>query len=208
MKLERESTILFQGDSITDAGRDRSNPDSLGNGYAYLIAARLLADFPELALRFVNRGISGNRSADLVKRWHEDCLAVRPSVLSIMIGINDTWRRYDSASPTSADEYRTNLETLLTKSRAVGITQVVLLEPFVLATPPDRKAWREDLDPKIAAARDLAAEFRTEYVPLDGLLNAAAIATEPADWAPDGVHPSLAGHQFIADRWLELVEVE
>ena len=208
MKLEHQSVILFQGDSITDAGRDKSSPDSLGAGYVNFIAARLAADFPELALRFVNRGVGGNRSADLVKRWHEDCLAIRPSVLSIMIGINDTWRRYDSASPTSADEYRSNLETLLTKSRAAGITQIVLLEPFVLPSPPDRKAWREDLDPKIAAARDLAAEFRTEYVPLDGLLNAAGIATDPADWAADGVHPTLAGHQFIADRWLELVEME
>lgn len=208
MKLEHQSVILFQGDSITDAGRDRDNPDSLGNGYAHFIAARLAADLPELGLRFVNRGISGNRSADLVKRWHEDCLAIRPSILSIMIGINDVWRRYDSASPTSTDEYRANLETLLTKSRAAGITQIVLLEPFVLPTPADRTAWREDLDPKIAAARSLAAEFRTEYVPLDGLLNAAGIATDPADWAPDGVHPTLPGHQFIADRWLELAETE
>ncbi len=176
MKLEHQSVILFQGDSITDAGRDRDNPDSLGNGYVHFIAARLAADLPAFGLRFVNRGISGNRSADLVKRRHEDCLAIRPSILSIMTGINDVWRRYDAASPTSTDEYRTT--------------------------------WREDLDPKIAAARALAAEFHTEYVPLDGLLNAAGIATDPADWAPDGVHPTLAGHQFIADRWLELAETE
>lgn len=207
MKLEHKSIILFQGDSITDAGRDRANPDSLGNGYVHFVAARLAADFPELALRFVNRGISGNRSADLVTRWNEDCLAIRPSVLSLMIGINDVWRRYDSNSPTSAEEYRVNLRRLLSEACDGGIEQIVVMEPFVLPTPPDRKTWREDLDPKIAVARDLAAEFRTEYLPLDGLLNATGIAGDPSDWAPDGVHPSLAGHQFIADRWVELVEV-
>jgi lysophospholipase L1-like esterase len=196
-------TVLFMGDSITDCGRSRENPAQLGGGYAAMTAARLDTLMPELGLRHLNLGISGNRVRDLKGRWDADCLALQPDILSILIGINDVWRRYDRNDPTSTEAFAADYRAILTAVRQqCPACQIILLEPFVLPVPADRQAWREDLDPKIAAIRDLAREFADAYVPLDGLFAAAAVRREPAFWAGDGVHPSPAGHMLIAEAWL------
>jgi acyl-CoA thioesterase I len=205
MKIEKQATVLFQGDSITDAGRSRENDDDLGRGYAAMVAAWFSARYPERRVRFLNRGISGNRAKDLRARWQADCLDLAPTWVSILIGINDTWRRYDSDAPTSAEAYETAFRDILTQTRDQLDAQIIILEPFVLPKPPDRAAWREDLDPKIAVARKLAREFNTIFVPLDGPFAAAATQREMDFWLPDGVHPSPAGHALIAQAWLHAV---
>src|ERR1700754_764879 len=91
--------IVFTGDSITDCDR-RTDPEGLGDGYV-----RLLAGSPELAGFDVrNRGISGNRVLDLQERWENDVVAEQPAILSVLVGINETWRRYDSGDPTTAEQ--------------------------------------------------------------------------------------------------------
>jgi acyl-CoA thioesterase I len=194
--------VLFQGDSITDCGRSRSDGSDLGYGYAAMTAAWFAAQYPEKRVTFLNRGIGGNRAKDLRDRWQQDCIALKPNWVSILIGINDTWRRYDSGDATSAGDYEANYRAILEASSA----RLIVMEPFVLPIPPDRAAWREDLDPKIQVARRLAREFNAIYVPLDGLFAAAAVQREPAFWAADGVHPSLAGHALIAQAWLRAVK--
>jgi lysophospholipase L1-like esterase len=154
-------------------------------------------------LKIFNRGISGNRAADLLKRFDTDLLALNPTVVSILIGINDTWRRYDSNSATSAESFEGDYRSILQKIKMHLNARVVLLEPFLLHVPEDRYAWREDLNPKIDAVRKLAVEFGTELLPLDGLFAQAATQTPAAYWAGDGVHPSMAGHALIAETWLE-----
>ncbi len=198
-------TVLFQGDSITDAGRSRENHALLGGGYASHVAAWFSMLHPELRVRFLNRGISGNRVRDLQARWQTDCLDLRPDWVSIMIGINDTWRRYDRNDPTPAADFAAGYRDILARTRDALQARLILLEPFVLPVPEDRKAWREDLDPKIAAVRALAMEFGAVYIPLDGLFAAACARREPAFWAADGVHPTQAGHAFIARAWLSAV---
>ncbi|MDR0406194.1 MAG: SGNH/GDSL hydrolase family protein [Clostridiales bacterium] len=204
--IEKGARVLFQGDSITDCGRDREK-DTLGGGYPYFAAALFQSMYPELEATFINRGISGNRTADLVKRWDEDCLALKPDVLSILIGINDTWRGYDSNDPTSADDYYANYKEILTRTRdALGDISILILEPFVMPYPADRLAWRTDLDPKIQKARQLAREFNAVYIPLDGIFAQNSVAVPPSFWAADGVHPTAAGHALIAKCWLDAVE--
>ena len=205
--IKAGQTVLFQGDSITDAGRDRQDPQNMGSGYANFISAWITATYPSLQVQFFNRGISGNRVGDLLDRWHEDCIDLRPDVLSIFIGINDTWRRYDSNDPTSTEAFMAKYRRLLEWTRKDLDTQIVLVEPFVLPIPEDRRQWREDLDPKIQAVRDLAREFGTLYVPLDGPFAAAASQQPLEIWAPDGVHPSQAGHALIARQWLQAVGI-
>lgn len=206
MIIKPDSRILFQGDSITDAGRDRAIPTDLGRGYASMTAGFLAALHPELGPDCLNRGISGNRTGDLVSRWKEDCLDLKPDVLSILIGINDVWRRYDRNLPTTAGEYEKNYRILLERTRAaLPETRLILMEPFVLPVPDDRKAWREDLDPKIDVVRHLAREFKALYVPLDGIFASASMHQPPAFWAGDGVHPTPAGHGLIARSWLHAV---
>lgn len=202
-RLRKDDIVLFQGDSITDAGRDRSNPTDLGKGYPLLTASLIGMSHPEMNITFLNRGISGHRVKDLQARWQEDCLDLKPTWVSVYIGINDCWRRYDSQDPTSLEQFKTGYRDLLKQTKETLDANLILIEPFVLPYPEDRKAWREDLDPKITAVRELAAEFNALLVPLDGLFAAAAARREPAYWAPDGVHPSPAGHALIARAWME-----
>lgn len=205
MLIEENAVVLFQGDSITDKGRSRQDDADLGGGYAMMAAAWVSAMYPERRVRFVNRGISGNRAKDLESRWEADCLALRPTWVSIMIGINDTWRRYDSGDPTTADAYEASYRAILTRTRRDLGARLVVMEPFLLPTPADRLGWRVDLDPKIQVARRLAREFHAVFVPMDGIFAQAATRREPGFWAADGVHPTAAGHALIAQSWLRAV---
>lgn len=213
MNIQAGQTILFQGDSITDCSRSREQtlglyPAALGHGYAYMIASTLCARYPQLNLRFINRGVSGDRVRDLQARWDEDCIDLRPDWLSINIGINDTWRRYkddpERVDMTTVEAFEAGYRELIVRARRANPgLQLILVEPFVLPAPPDRLMWREDLDPKIAVVRALAREFSTLLVPLDGLMNAASTQVAPQYWAEDGVHPTPAGHKLIADAWMK-----
>jgi len=207
MFLKENDHVLFYGDSITDCGRNRESTgdDRLGGGYVNLCHSLLQARFPDLKLTVSNKGVSGNRIYDLEKRLSEDVLVLKPTVISFLIGINDTWRRYDghqvSAIPEFADSFRRILFTLKKELR----TRFVVCEPFLLPVPEDRVKWREDLDPRIQAIRALAVEFGALYLPLDGLFAQAATRRPMDFWLPDGVHPSAAGHGLIADAWVNLI---
>ncbi len=206
MLLKKNDVVLFQGDSITDCGRNREDVNGLGAGYAYLTACLLKAQYPELNLRFLNRGISGNRVADLKGRWKADCIDLKPTVLSVLIGVNDTWRRYDSNDPTTVEAYEKNYRAILKEAKKKLGCRIVVMEPFLLPVPQDRIGWREDLDPKIQAARRVAADLADVFVALDGPLTQAAHKTGAAYWLPDGVHPNEACRAFVARRWIEAVE--
>ncbi|WP_456788717.1 SGNH/GDSL hydrolase family protein [Cellulomonas sp. P5_C5] len=198
--LQPHDRILLTGDSVTDWGRDRSDPTSLGHGYAGIVAALAGARRPELGLTFLNRGVGGDTSAMLRARWEQDAVALAPTVVSVLIGINDTWRRYDSGTPTSTDEYEENLRAVV-----AGVDRLVLIEPFVVPVTEAQHAWREDLDPRISVVRRVATERGAVLVPADGLFAAAAARTGAATWADDGVHPTPAGHGLLAQAWLEAV---
>ncbi len=202
-QLNHNDLILFQGDSITDAGRSREQLSDMGKGYALMAAAQLAAQYPEIKLRFLNRGISGNRVKDLLSRWEKDCIELKPTWLSLMIGINDCWRRFDKNEPTSTEEFENGYRSLLTMTKKKTSAKIILCEPFALPHPEDRKKWREDLDPKIDAVRRLAREFGAYLVPFDGIFAQAACRVECDYWAGDGVHPSMAGHSLMAHHWLQ-----
>ena len=177
--LDNGDLVLFQGDSITDAGRDYLNPNHLGYGYSLMASAWFQALYPEKQVRFINRGISGNRAIDLAERWQEDCLDLRPTWISLLIGINDTWRRYDQNDPTSLEAYEAAYRSLLQKSTVDLGARLILCEPFVLSVPADRDLWRVDLDPKIAVVRKLAREYGAILVPFDGLFAQASTRRPP-----------------------------
>lgn len=189
--------LHFTGDSVTDCGRRTDADRHLGDGYV-----RLLSEMPELvADRVVNTGINGNRIRELTERWQRDVLATPPDLLSVLVGINDTWRRYDSEDPTSVDEYAEGYARLIDQARAVGVRAVVLCEPFVLPISDEQRAWRDDLDPKIAAVRVLARDLGAVLVETDRVLTALAAEVGAAAVAADGVHPTVLGHRAIANLW-------
>lgn len=203
--LKEKEVILFQGDSVTDCGRNRDALYDMGNGYPLLVGARLSAAYTGCDFTFINKAISGNRTCDLVARWDADCVNLRPTVVSILIGINDTWRKFDSNDPTDAKVFEKHYRDILTRTARETEARLVLLEPFVLPVYEDQKQWRADLDPKIQVIRQLSLEFGARYVPLDGMFAAASALKSPEFWAADGVHPSNAGHGLIAEAWLQAV---
>lgn len=200
MNLKENAVILFQGDSVTDAGRDRADQNHLGGGYPKFVAEKLGASYP--GFTFINKGISGNTSTMLLERWKEDTLDLKPDFISILIGINDTWRRFDSNSPTSEAQFEENYRTMLTQVKALG-TKVMMMEPFNMPVTPDRAFWRVDLDPKIQIVRKLARQFADVYLPLDGFLAAKALDMPMNEILGDGVHPTETGHRIIADEWVK-----
>jgi len=198
--LPAEGIVLFTGDSITDSHRLDTGADPLGDGYVRNIATDLAVRLP--GIRVLNTGISGNRVPDLEDRWDTDCLAVKPVVLTILIGINDTWRRYDNDDPTSVEAFEAGYRRLLTRVRDQLDCAVVLMEPFLTPIWMDQHRWREDLDPKIDAVRRLARQFDTVLLPTDRAMTEAAVPLGGAAVAYDGVHPTAFGHRVIADTWL------
>ncbi|CAN5224539.1 SGNH/GDSL hydrolase family protein [soil metagenome] len=203
--LRPHDRVLLTGDSVTEWGRDFSDPTSLGHGYAFIVAALAGARRPDLDLTFLNRGVGGDTAALLRARWVDDGLALAPTVVSVMIGINDTWRRFDAGRSTSTESYESDVRAVLDSARDELGARLVLIEPFVVPVSDDQQVWRADLDPRIGVVRRLAAEYRAVLVPADGLFAAAAVRTSPAMWAADGVHPTTAGHGLLAGAWLDAV---
>ena len=166
--------ILFQGDSVTDCSRKYDDPEDLGLGYVKYTAEALKEKFPDMT--FVNRGISGNRTKDVLARAQKDIVEIDPDIITILIGVNDTWRRFDMNDPTTAEEFRDNYEKIL-------------------------KIVKEKTHAKIDETRKLAAIYADKFIALDGLLAQEYIGAgtrEPAEISADGVHPAEEGKKIIA----------
>ncbi len=201
-------TILFQGDSITDCARNRESLSDLGQGYALKVAKIYGELHPDKDITFINRGISGNRVVDLFSRYEEDFLALKPDVISILIGINDTWRRYDNNEPTCADDFYDVYDKLLCRiKKDMPNTKIIIIEPFLLNTIEEYAVWREDLDPKIQMVRKLARKYANAYLPLDGILQSYVVkGNSDASIAEDSVHPTQLGHAIIAREYIRVLE--
>ena len=207
MLIPKNATLLFQGDSVTDCGRKREEISSMGGGYPNFVSSLISAKYPELNIKFVNKGISGNKTRDLVSRWQEDCIDLKPDFLSILIGINDCWHGFNHDDKTTAEQFEDNYREILTRTKKeLPNTKIIIMEPFVLPYPQDRLTWRVVLDPEIHIARKLAREFDALLIPLDGIFAKATMYREPTFWAADGVHPTGVGHALIAQSFIDLIE--
>ena len=196
--------ILFQGDSITDMNRDRSDPHDLGNGYPKYAAQYIKEAFPDKEFEFIDLGISGDQTADLVKRLKSDFIDVGADIVSILIGINDTWHRADTREYLDDAIFEKNYETVLHAVKQTG-AKIMMLEPFLIPVP-DKLYFYEDLYKKILIERKLARKYADVYIPLDGLLAAAYLGKEPTYYAEDGVHPSVEGAKFIGGLYEKYIE--
>ena len=204
--------ILFQGDSITDAGREKkkelpNNARSFGHGYALMAASELLHSLPEKQLTVYNRGISGNKVFQLAARWEKDCINLHPNVLSILIGVNDYWHKrngnYDGTIEIYENDYRNLLQRTVEKKPGI---KLVICQPFyVLNTSAVDETWVEPMQEYQAVAEKLATEFDAFWVPFQDVFDEAVNHAPATYWTPDGVHPSMAGAQLMAEAWLSVL---
>jgi lysophospholipase L1-like esterase len=201
------TTILFQGDSITDSGRNRAIADAnsssaLGTGYPLLVAAAVLKTEAGRNLRFYNRGVGGDKVPDLVARWQTDTIALAPDVLSVLVGVNDYWHKRSHGYTGTVSDYERGYATLLEETRrALPNTRFVVLEPFVMTVGAVDASWFPEFDQRRAAAERVAQRVGATFVSLQSRFNELTSVAPPQYWAADGVHPTPAGHEVIAERW-------
>ncbi|MBR4613896.1 MAG: SGNH/GDSL hydrolase family protein [Kiritimatiellae bacterium] len=209
--------ILFQGDSITDAGRTAVQNENLGRGYPLYIASALGLRHPKAPLEFINRGISGNRVVDLYQRWKVDCLNHKPDVISILIGVNDTWHE-EFGNGVEVPRAKRVFDALIDWTReAAPKAKLVICEPFVLTADQTsdgrvpgtnwavKDGWREDVDQRRLYTKAAAERAGAIFIPFQKVLD-DALADAPAEhWLGDGVHPTLAGHALLGEAWIRAV---
>ncbi len=210
--FSEKDVVLFQGDSITDAGRDKrlELPNyirSFGAGYAFIAASELLRKLAARELVIYNRGISGNKVYQLAERWQKDCLNLKPDVLSILIGVNDYWHKRNGFYDGTPEIYERDFRALLNQTiEVLPNVKLVICEPFIL---PDTQAVDESWIEPFSRYQDIAAriaeEFEATWVPYQKIFTEAATVAPPVFWTEDGVHPSMAGCQLMAEAWLQSV---
>jgi lysophospholipase L1-like esterase len=212
-QLNNDNIILFQGDSITDSGRNKTdtgynNSRVLGTGYPMLAAAYLLEKYPSKNLKIYNKGISGNKVFQLAERWDKECIEIKPDILSILIGVNDYWHRLDPTFNGTIEIYRKDFIALLERTKkALPNVKLVIGEPFGV---PGIKAVDETWYPGFydyqKAAREIAESFGAVFIPYQSVFDQAQKRAPGIYWTQDGVHPTLAGAQLMAQAWLETVK--
>lgn len=193
-------TIVFQGDSITDATYPRQYPTELGNGYVTMTAGRVTFDYPGKYQCF-NRGVSGNRSVDMYARIKRDVLNLKPDILTVLIGVNDVWHELDKHNGVSAAKYEMILELFLREVLdELPEVKIFLLEPFVLhgtATDPHWEDFHSEVLLRAAACKRVAQKLRLPFIPLQDKMEELAGKSSCGYVLHDGVHPTPAGHELI-----------
>jgi lysophospholipase L1-like esterase len=188
---------IFIGDSVTDC--DRLSYPPYGSGWVNeIVKSGKISDV-------INVGISGHRLVDLDNRWQRDVIDNTPTRLTINIGINDTWRRYDDNDPTTVEDFSERYERLIFTTQEKFDLELVLCEPFLLHVQPEMVNWREDLDPKIEVVHKLAKEYKAKLVKFDEMFTELAKTEGIAALAEDGIHPTERGHKEMAKLWISAV---
>ena len=197
--------ILFQGDSVTDAGRDRGDAHDMGNGYPKYAAALIAEACPEADIEFINFGISGNRTCQLFDRLYKDGIAFQPDVISILIGVNDIWhRRGGDCIETTDEQIEVNYRSILERIKKETSAKILILQPF---TEGERLAlMRSEVERVKLIVNDLAEKYADAYVKTDDLMHADENYGKPDYFTPDGVHPNVTGAKFIAKLYAEAVK--
>lgn len=196
--------LLFQGDSITDAGRDRNDIHNLGDGYPKYAAKFLSEKYPDIDFEFINLGIGGDQTKNLVERLDNEFIDIQPDIVSILIGINDVWHYAENREWLNNELFEERYRTVLTALKEKTNAKIMIMEPFLIPVE-DKLYFREDLYKKIEIVRSLAREFADVYLPTDGLLCSAFVGDEPTSFAADGVHPTAKGAEYIGKLYCDYI---
>jgi lysophospholipase L1-like esterase len=203
--FQKDTRILFQGDSITDGNRGRNEDPNhiLGHGYAFIIAAKYGAAFAERNLTFLNRGVSGNKVTELERRWAKDTLELKPDILSILIGVND------NSAGLPLDQFEQVYDKLLADTRAANpAVRFVLCTPFTLPVGGKKsnyETWLASIRQREEIVARLAQKYRAALVRFQPVFDAACQQAPAEHWIWDAIHPTYSGHQLMADEWVRVV---
>ncbi len=204
-------TILFQGDSITDAGRNRDNDREMGIGYPLLVSADLGFKYPA-EITFINKGISGNRIVDIDTRIKRDIINLKPDYLTILIGINDVWHEINDRNGVDNKKFFRVYSAIIEEIKArLPELKIFILEPFVLrasATDEDWGVFRRETEMRAESARAVAEKYGLTFIPLQEKFDELEKKAEASYWLSDGVHPTAAGHRLIANEVIKALEGE
>ncbi len=197
--------ILFQGDSLIDGFRDRSNYHDLGESYPYYAAAMLNDAFLDVEFEFINLGFGGSRTEHLVERLETDFIDIQPDIVSIGIGLNDVWHHYDLGVETTDEQFEANLRTVLSALKARTHARIVLVQPFLVEeVNPRLSILRPELTRKQEIFKALADEYADVYIPLEKCIY-EKMTEEPTDYTQDGIHLTSDGACFIGEAYLGAV---
>ncbi len=198
--------ILFQGDSITDAGRSREDDINVGVGYPLLVKASLGFETPN-AYEFINRGIGGNRVVDLYARIKSDIINLKPDVMSILIGVNDVWHELSTENGVDAEKYYKIYDMLIEEVKnALPNIKIMILEPFVLKASATEEKWDDfykEVKMRAEMASKIAQKHNLPFIRLQEGFEKLSQNAECSYWLGDGVHPTAMGHEFIKNEWLK-----
>lgn len=205
-------TILFQGDSITDANRSRENDANAGVGYVTLVKGELGLNYPN-EYEMYNRGISGNRVIDVYARMKKDIIKLKPDIMSILIGVNDVWHEISRQEGIDADKYFEIYSMLIEEVKeALPDVKIMIMEPFLLsgAATENTEEWPDrfiqfstEVKKRAVKAKELAEKFNLPFIPLQEKFDEAAKLAPNNYWLRDGVHPTTAGHELIKREWIK-----
>lgn len=197
--------ILFQGDSITDAGRDRSDCHNLGNSYPLYASELIKKAYPDVEFEFFNFGISGNRTCQLFDRLSNECIDLQPDVVSVFIGINDVWHRYDPTRIMTTDaQIELNYTCILNRIKNETNAKIMMIQPYVEGnSPAEVHSDLEQIKPMLAS---LAEDHADAYIKLDELMRADENYGKPNHFTRDGIHPNENGAKFIAKLYFEAIK--
>lgn len=202
--------ILFQGDSITDAGRIREIEDHMGAGYPLLVKAHLGFESPG-KYEFLNRGISGDRIVDVYARIKKDIINIRPDILSILVGVNDVGHEF-TATPNGvkADKFYKIYDMLIAEIKeALPDIKIMIMEPFLLKTNATEEKWdkyRPEVEKRAEIAKKIAQKYNLSFIPLQEGFDKLSEKTGTSYWIGDGVHPTAMGHEYIKNEWIKALK--
>ena len=214
MKLKQHEILIMAGDSVTDVGRQQPQGEDIspnpgwGAGYVNLVGGWLGAEYPELQVRVINQGTSGNQARDLLARWDRDVLAKQPTWITVLIGINDVWRKFDAAHiaemQVTLEAYERDLAAIVEKTLPVT-RNLVLMTPYMIE-PNRADAMRAEMDRFGAAAKRVAARYGLACLDLQARFDALLQTMHPMQFGWDRIHPNIVGHTLIANTFLRYIE--
>ena len=195
--------IVFIGDSITDCERDRTDENSLGNGYVKILSDKLRPIYPDMDIQLINKGISGNEVCDVLARVNKDLIDLKPDAAVVMIGVNNVLHQFKYGKQLDLTQFEKNFKELLTKIKEAGITLIVL-EPFLMPAP-DKLRMRPLFNKELDIIHRVAVEIADEFVAYDEMFNGLSESIRYTEYSVDGVHPTHRGSRLIADTAIKAI---